>query len=86
MFCRHEAEISTCAPEVAICKSGSAIVKFSPGIGTQVFTTSRLRTRRISFRKLQHTIKQVKVILFDVAMLIIFIAALVRLVKAELGW
>jgi hypothetical protein len=46
---------------------------------------SHLR-RRFSLRNIEQAIKQIKVILFDVALLILFVVALVRLVRGELGW
>jgi hypothetical protein len=39
-----------------------------------------------SFRKLHRFIKEVKVLLFDVALLILFIAGLVRIIRSEIGW
>jgi hypothetical protein len=39
-----------------------------------------------SFRRIKHLITQLKVILFDAALLILFVAMLIKVVRAELGW
>jgi hypothetical protein len=41
---------------------------------------------KYSFRKLNRLIKELKTVLFDVALLILFVAALVRLIRSEVGW
>jgi hypothetical protein len=39
-----------------------------------------------SFNRLHRFIKELKAVLFDVALLILFIATLVRIIRSEVGW
>ena len=45
-----------------------------------------LYVRGSSLTKFRHVIKELKLLLFDIAVLIIFVVALVRLVRSEIGW
>jgi hypothetical protein len=41
---------------------------------------------RNQIAKIERFIKSLKLILFDVALLILFVIALVRVIRTELGW
>ena len=41
---------------------------------------------RHSLAKFDHFIKALKLILFDIALLILFVVALIRFIRIELGW
>lgn len=61
-------------------------MKFSPGTeGVFFMKTFHLRGRS-PLAKMERFIKALKLVLFDVTLLIIFVAKLVHMVRAELGW
>jgi len=41
---------------------------------------------RWTLAKFEHLVKALKLILFDIALLIVFVIALIRFIRVELGW
>jgi hypothetical protein len=54
-------------------------MEFSPAV-------HNLYRKKFAFCKVHRFIKELKSVLFDVALLILFVIALIRFIKTEAGW